>query len=104
MHLMLFSQRLARCAFSAVMQAVLATCAASLCLRPQHACWEQVVKGAPKGEPTDVGGLFERAKQAGAREGTREDLPGQSTQASGSSAFQGSSNTLAGVSRLMLSP
>lgn len=43
-----------------------------------------------------MGGLFERAKQAGAREGTQEDLPGQSAQPSSSSAFQGASNTLAG--------
>ena len=63
---------------------------------------EQVVKGAPKGDPTDVGGLFDRARQAGARQGTQEDLPGQAEQPSGSRAFQGSSNTLAGTLHLAI--
>ena len=56
----------------------------------------QVVKGAPKGPPGDVGAYFDRARQAGAREGTEEDLPGRAEQLPGR-AFQGASHTLSGV-------
>ena len=59
-------------------------------------CLGQVVKGAPKGPPGDVGAYFDRARQAGARQGTEQDLPGASQPSTGS-AFQGASHTLAGA-------
>ena len=60
----------------------------------------QVVKGAPKEGGDQVEGLFDRARQAGARQGTSEDLPGgaKGGSAGNSSAFTGASRTLAGSS------
>lgn len=57
----------------------------------------QVIKGAPKGGGDQVEGLFDRARQSGARQGTSADLPGGGkTGSSNPNAFSGTARTLQG--------
>ena len=54
-----------------------------------HVPLAQVVRGAPK-DGDEVEGLFDRARQAGARQGTAADLPGGNRGASSNgTAFTG---------------